>query len=216
MPPSADELLRCDQRPPILYLRSFEDEAKEMTIGRAIRQSFFGRLAGGGQAPYWFEQDDFAGILRWVGPYIALQRPGERRIHGAARKTVPNDQWKTVVSDFIRRSAFIILRAATSPGLQWEIEQVVNNFASTRLLFITPGKRAYYKAFSEWVTPLLPKALPQRLPPSRLVSFDQFWTPYPIKPRSDLIETISPFFRQHGIDFPRTAIEAYVRQQRIR
>lgn len=211
---SADELLRRDPRPPILYLRSFDDEAKQMTLVRALIQSFFGRLVGGGEAPYWFEQRDFGAYLSWVGPYIALARPGEGRVSGAARKTVPASKWKTVVRGFLGRAGFIVLRTATSPGLRWEIEQIVERFAPTRLLVITPGWSGDYQAFRKWAAPLLPKALPRRLPRSRLLAFDQAWTPYPLKPGADLVETISPFFRQHGIDFPRTSFEAYVREKR--
>jgi len=195
-------------------LRSFEDEAEEMTVRRSLLQSFTGRLVGGGEASYGFEQDDFAGYLNWVGPYITLARPGERRIHGAARKTVSNDEWKTVVSDFIQRSAFIVLRAGTSPGLRWEMEQIVKQFAPTRLLLITPGRRADYEAFRSWAAAVLPMAMPERLPRSRLVAFDRAWNPYALKPRANFIDTISPFFRQQGIDFPASAIDAYVRQQR--
>uniref|UniRef100_B3EJX4 Uncharacterized protein n=1 Tax=Chlorobium phaeobacteroides (strain BS1) TaxID=331678 RepID=B3EJX4_CHLPB len=170
---SADELLRRDKRPPILYLRSFEDEDKEMTLGRAIRQSIFGGVVGGGQAPYWFEQEDISVYMNWVGPYITIARPGERKIVGAARKTVNEDQWKAVVSDFIHRTSFIILRAAVSSGLRWEIEEIVKRFDPTRLLVITATISADYRSFCQKVSSVLPEPLPHKIPSIRLVAFNE-------------------------------------------
>uniref|UniRef100_B3EJX1 Uncharacterized protein n=1 Tax=Chlorobium phaeobacteroides (strain BS1) TaxID=331678 RepID=B3EJX1_CHLPB len=41
------------------------------------------------------------------------------------------------------------------------------------------------------------------------------WKPYVLKPRSSFIETIAPFFRRHGINYPTSSIDAQVRQQQI-
>jgi hypothetical protein len=101
--PTADQLLQRDQRPPVLFLRSFEDEqASEKT------SSQFGNV------PLWFPgkvRHEIALALRFglLGPVIAVGRPRDRMPQlGASRLYVPDGEWQDKVGKLMQDSGLVI------------------------------------------------------------------------------------------------------------
>lgn len=200
----AEELLARDQRPPILYLRSFADEVKDTEVPnvlRAMGRAIFARRISDQAAPYGpAEQDELANMMKKIGPYIAIGRPGEPMPElGAARMYVPDHLWRKKVSALMKRSKFVLVRAGRTQGLRWEMEHLVKHLEPTQLLVILPLEREAYKQFCQWVNRVLPKKLPAKAPKERLLMFDENWNPVPLKSQPSLIQTFTPFFLQNDI-----------------
>jgi hypothetical protein len=81
--------------------------------------------------------------LKPYGPVVAIARPGERwRPAGAARFVVQGkgEEWKGVVTDLIRRSSLILMIAGKTPGVTWEVNQIISEKVAHKLwLFFPPG-----------------------------------------------------------------------------
>jgi len=215
MTQTVEQLLRDDVRPPIVYLRSFNEEEQESKYGRSLRRTFFGRLVGGsGSAAYLEEQKEFGVYMRWVGPYIAITRPGEKSVSGAVRLEVSDRHWKSVVKKLLKKAGFVVVRLGGTPGLTWEIKEVIRMIRPTVILLITPGNKQEYKMLCQHMTSFFPHGLPTRMPNSRLLTFDERWHATPLKPRANLIESLAPFFRWNGVDFPVNSVEAFIRQKK--
>jgi hypothetical protein len=74
------------------------------------------------------EQMIFAEYFSELGPYVAIGRPGEAFESmdlGAAKFYVSDQEWATKVSELIDRAGAIVIEAAESDGLGWELQEVV-------------------------------------------------------------------------------------------
>lgn len=146
------------------------------------------------------EQLVFAIALSNIGPYVALGRPTENCKNmdlGAAKKFVSNEEWKDSVIDWLTRSAAVVVEAADSASLGWEIEQTIKIVPPTSVLIICPHTDSDYQSFSEATKHLFPKGLPGARPKSRLLTFDENWSPMALaNVDKELTESLQPFFRQ--------------------
>ena len=109
----------ADPRPPVLYLRSFEDDQFDFR-----RPAWQLRLR-------WFDLWSFrrnvdeamVDEVALYGPVVALGRPGEVTApFGAPRYRARHDEWQDVVTRTARRARAIVLVAGESPGLRWEFD----------------------------------------------------------------------------------------------
>ena len=205
----AEEVLANDKRSPILYLRSFGDEVDENGIVNGLT-AMFGRAVGGvGIGWGRQEQEALAGFLKRIGPYITVGRPGESLPDvGAAWKWIEDDHWKLEVGKLVKRACLIVVHAGRSDGLKWEFQHLVKNVDPKKILLIVPRKKGDYLQFRDWVTAILPKALPQKIPPGLLVIFNKSWQPQVLKSGNDLLAILYPFFKQNNIDSPHNALQA--------
>ena len=124
------------------------------------------------------EQMVFAEVFQSVGPYIALGRPTETFQDmdlGAAKTYVSDADWRTVVSMWLRDCGAVVLDAAHSASLGWEIEQVVQVVPPEHVLLICPETEAQYATFVDAHGTRFPQQLPAARPPSRLIIFDADW-----------------------------------------
>jgi len=97
----------------------------------------------------------------------------------------------------------VVLRAATSRGLSWEVSHLFKHYQAQRVLVILPNTKRKYRAFTGWANELFPSPFPESLPPSRLLYFDAQWVPIPLPNKDDnLMKTLLPFFRGNGIQIP--------------
>lgn len=153
--PTVDELLARDARPPVLYLRSFSDDRRDAR-GRTLKTIF---------DPTDGYQSREEAMIEWakaIGPVIAIGRPGENLPElGAARMYVSNDQWQERVSQLLDEAGFVVLRAASSPGLRWELNQVVRRRDLRSLLILLPDSDSDYAQFTAWANEVLPMPLPE-------------------------------------------------------
>jgi hypothetical protein len=192
-----DKLL-TDDRPPILFLRSFAGEAKESRWRLGYLRG--SRLSGRGHDPKiaglisnpWYrleqyldrsgdlriEQAKIADAMSSMGPYIAIARPGEAPAWtdtGAMRVEAEQNEWQQVVSELIEVSAGILIELGHSIGLSWEIDEVIKRDRPTKVLLILPKTKDSYDLFRNSLGHKFPKGLPAKGPPSQFIVFDDDW-----------------------------------------
>lgn len=110
IPPSV-----ADPRPPVLYLRSFEDD------GRAPKYPNLGNLLG--SAMYWTDEHRLVEGLKTIGPVIAIGKPGEGAPQvGAARTYASQSEWQEEVRNRMKSAHVVVVRCATTQGLLWEFK----------------------------------------------------------------------------------------------
>jgi hypothetical protein len=101
--PNVEHVLRVDPRPPILYLRSFQDDQAFRLFERSLAR--------------------FNGL----GPLIALGSPGDAgQPRGGYYSYVSSDQWKDRITEYMQRARIIILVPAVTEGVDWEIATIKN------------------------------------------------------------------------------------------
>jgi hypothetical protein len=117
----AIQLLRRDSRAPILYLRSFDDDA-------ALDPGGSGKTI----------EVRLAEVFRKLGPVISIGKPGEKLPQlGTNRFYVSDDDWRTAIEYFLRRAQAIVILVGGSPGVRWEVEEALRT-AGRHLLFFFP------------------------------------------------------------------------------
>jgi hypothetical protein len=164
---SATELLRQDQRSPVVYLRPFRDDGFPMARSTWRRELFLLQALTGDT-----REQVLARTAREVGPFIALGRPGETLPElGASRLYVAEDDWRLVVQDLLSRAALVIVQAGDTPSLRWELGEVVGHVRPDASLLFLPrplstekARQNWYAAFACWAEPLMPDVLPTAIP----------------------------------------------------
>jgi hypothetical protein len=172
-PPTLDESL-SDPRGVVLYLRFFGDDERTRFRPRdLLLLPFF---------PTWTFRGKEVHLNRAFGEYgplVAIGRPGDRRPpFGACRVFVDEARWREVVLDLMERSQLVILRAAVSPGLAWELEQVLRRVPPRRLVLFLPFGRREWGVRLEAFGALFDRHCPEPLvrgDRSPLVDFDDSW-----------------------------------------
>jgi hypothetical protein len=162
--PSAASLMSKDPRPPVLYLRSFQDDS--------IAAQGKLHYASSGQTGGWYqlslvaetEEEQLAQVMNEIGPFVAIGRPGEKVPEiGAARMYANDDEWRSKVLNLIGRAKLIVLRAGDSSNVLWELESVVKLVRPEQVILLVPDGSAQYNVFRRRVEkniPSLPFALP--------------------------------------------------------
>lgn len=122
-----------DTRPPVLYLRSFSVDKLTARTGRR------------GAAMVRTEEEQLTRAFRGFGPVLAIGQPGEPLpMAGAAKLQVDGTEWQDAVLELIGKAGLVLIGAGTSPGLLWEIDQVVRLIPPERIVIFIPfGKEAY-------------------------------------------------------------------------
>jgi hypothetical protein len=215
----AEEALRSDNRPPVLYLRSFtDDETFFDDINSTVR-------AQESSIPVYksTEEELMAGVMDEIGPFVAIGRPGEMLPDLGAARLYVGKEWKQVIEDLIRRSRLIVMRAGDTSGFWWEFENVVKSASPEKILLLLPNDRVRYGLLRRHADQLLPKPLPEvpsfnqkrsKKNLSGLLYFERDWTPrqVPIKVNKftlfssyskDLKWSLEPVFRQLGLPYRR-------------
>jgi len=124
----AISLLEKDTRPPILYLRSFDDdELVDTTRSSAViplTNTYEVRI---NQA------------LANIGPMISIGRPGEALPKiGSARFYVSDEEWQTAIEYFLNRAVAVVIMMGSTKGVLWEIERAIQYTNPERLLIFFP------------------------------------------------------------------------------
>ena len=190
---SANELLLKDQRPPVLYLRSFEAEA---VTRRTFRWWWL-------ISPAWLwdltsEEEYLAKALNVIGPTIAIGKPGEELPElGAARLYVGHNEWRQTVKSYSERSKLVVLRLGETPGFWWELENALKTLRPENLLLIVPFNREQYDAFCARAKDHFVHPLPKYVDSRKLlrgtkslrgmIYFKPDWTPVYIDLRSVVV-----------------------------
>lgn len=130
------ELVKKDNRPIVLYLRSFHDDTKiklraRATDGRILLERF---------VKISFEElvtDHLWGF----GPVLAIGDPGTRGQPaplGAARHFVTDTSWQETTTHLMLQASMIVAIAAATPGLAWEIGTIVERGILAKLVLLLP------------------------------------------------------------------------------
>ena len=123
---------RIDRRPPVLLLRSFDDDMMIVKESRGSRSTDLHRKG------MTFERvvEDH---LSPFGPFVAIGRPEEPLSPlGAARDYVPDSDWQDEVQQRIQAAAIVVLMIGTSQGLAWELARLRDLGQLHKLILLFP------------------------------------------------------------------------------
>src|SRR6202521_5017525 len=108
--------------------------------------------------------------LSEISPVIAIGRPGERLPRlGAARKYVPDEQWRDEGSPLAGECPMVFLLGGHTKGVVWEVLHVVATCPQEKILLLLPPKvdEGVWSLFFHGIgAQALP--LPRDLPPDSL------------------------------------------------
>jgi len=155
---TAQALTAHDTRPPVLYLRSFQDDpiAASSTLAPVIRA-----LLPLPSHTVVTEEEQLAMVMNEIGPFIAIGKPGEPLPElGAARLYVGDDEWQATIATLMARAQLVILRAGETAGFWWEVQRATQAVKPERLVFLIPYSKAQYEVFRQRAQVYLPCPLP--------------------------------------------------------
>jgi len=140
---SIEEAAGRDRRAPILFLRSFADDAIQvrtapiLTLERmplecpAVDPKFWGKLIR-------FEEV-LAGALWGIGPVVAIGAPGEDLPQpGAVRSYYDDASWQSEVKALMRHAQLVFVVPSTHKWLRWEIETLFQLGLAAKIVFVLP------------------------------------------------------------------------------
>jgi hypothetical protein len=177
-----------DPRPPVLFLRAFDDDGKKTFQPTGILAQLHGifRYAQILKLTFVFiihptklmklflnadtysTEELLAKVFRPCGPLVAIGRPGEiLATSGAERMYVPDEKWQQVVLDYLGKSQAVILQPAQTEGVRWEIEKVFSLVPRHKILLSMlnfKDRPNLYEEFRSWMKQEHKVALPLALP----------------------------------------------------
>jgi len=152
---SIRESQEYDQRPPILFLRSFRDDQVALSPPRI---PLVGRLVN------LFQRKGSLDIILLeegtaYGPVVAIGQPGEPLPpYGASRDYFHGGDWKGVVSKLADESRCIVICLDPTAGVMWELNHILSRGHGPKTLFLmNPGSReveknkALVKVVTSWM-----------------------------------------------------------------
>jgi hypothetical protein len=130
----ADDARRADERPPVLFLRSFQNDQVSL---RSVSAAAVVRLVDPA-----FEQAHLEDVLQTslsLGPVIAVGRPSDAAPPvGVPRLYVPTAEWQNVIVDLMGDASLIVVGMSESAGVIWEVEQLVARRYLEKAVFVVP------------------------------------------------------------------------------
>lgn len=199
---SAQAMLDQDLRAPVVYLRSFQDDAVAAVgsdyPGRGALWTFVSAIAT--------EEEQLAQVMKDFGPFIAIGKPGEKLPElGAARMYLEDSEWRDKVRELMSRANLVVLRAGTTDGLWWEVETAAKIVSPEKILFLLPYEREQYDAFRLKAEKYLPCRLPDYLTGKKKITagsirgilyFEPDWRPHFLELKGfDRAEFTKPWVR---------------------
>lgn len=125
--PTAEAVLEADKRPPILFLRSFQDDAKinySSTTNVAFDYSLESRIS-----EHFFK----------FGPFIAVDAPKRKVLAlGAARAKLGDGDWKMQVTNWMDASCLIVVLLGVTHWVEWELRQILERGHVHKLILCFP------------------------------------------------------------------------------
>ena len=138
----ANKLLSNPDYRPIVFLRSFADDAATVTSKR-LTDRLIGRRRR--------LEEIAVGALAPLGAAIAIGQPGERLPKlGAIRAYYADDQWQAAVLEWMRRAHLIAIVGGASRWTLWEFKQVLDSAYTDKLLLLLPPDRDEAARLARW------------------------------------------------------------------
>lgn len=140
--PTSSELMAADPRPPVLYLRSFDEDKLQLAASATIN-SVMQRISPWRRRRF---EEFLAEELSKLGPVVAISPPGTKLPPlGAARMTLGNDEWQNRVHEIAQRAVCVVMSATPAEvreGLRWEISYLGTHVQHGRILLVVAPWRA--------------------------------------------------------------------------
>lgn len=126
-----------DPRPPILLLRSFEDDTTPLERTRDPNSWIRSVI----MPSFWTLEETVEKVLGARGPVIAIGRPGEPvPPAGAAREYLANDEWQDRVRELIGQARLVVVVLGDTEGLRFEYQTLLDQGASPKLVLLFPPR----------------------------------------------------------------------------
>jgi hypothetical protein len=136
---SLEQAQALDQRRPVLFLRSFQDD----TVALAAPPSGFAYKLFGYADRNKTVDELLLEECTTFGPVVALGNPNDPvPPYGAARGYAKHSDWQKMVSELMEASAAIVICVDETPSLWWEIEYVSRNAHLGKTLLLLHPKFA--------------------------------------------------------------------------
>jgi hypothetical protein len=138
---------------PVLYLRSFRDDAN---TARTLLQPQGMLLPS-----FATQEEQISMVMHPIGPLLAIGRPGERLPElGASRLYVRDEVWQETIEHLMRRARLVVLYAGDTEGFWWEVHRAVRLLRPEQLVFLILYNAAHYAQFRQRAEAVLPCQLP--------------------------------------------------------
>jgi hypothetical protein len=156
--PAMEEVLEKDQRPPVLYLRAFNQESQFFIMGTKEKygkwaKSFHAAVSKSDQK-IGLTLEEYLGndLRRSIGPFVALGSPEDYLAPpGALRMYAKDDEWKDKFEALAQRAAAIIVEVSKSDNLRWEFEHLRSEALQEKLFVLTrPSMEGSRFAWAIW------------------------------------------------------------------
>jgi hypothetical protein len=155
--PDAAAVLARDPRPPVIYLRPFEQDQEIFAklpwnwrnYRLYLRQILMRRKS------LHMTLEDFLSpeIANRIGPFVALGNPLDFvPPDGAARAYVADEEWPKHFADMVRRARCMVLLAASSEHVMWELKEIRALGLESKLFVLTRPKLTAGTKIATWGT----------------------------------------------------------------
>jgi hypothetical protein len=194
-------VLQRDTRPPVLFLRPFQEDTR-VSYDQPVGFREGGQNLARASAKPVSRESRIARELSQIGPFVATGQPGESLPPlGAARLYIADDQWRETITSLVQRSAVVVLQPELSPGTLWEVTLVAQTLDPRRLLLLVPNPSLRPLAFQRVrsiVAQILRASLPSadQCPPCDAFMFNEQHTPMPIQFGRWFRPALKPFVQQ--------------------
>lgn len=131
--PKGEDLLKEDTRPPVLYLRSFNNDNLKNDSGKIKFLNVLTPL----DPP---DEVDLCRFLFTYGPVIAIGKPGEEIPPLGASRMYAGENWKEKICVLMDQSQYIIILLNNTNGLKWEISEAIRRSLINKTIFIMPPR----------------------------------------------------------------------------
>jgi hypothetical protein len=140
--PTVEEVIANDRRPPVLYLRSFDQESTRFAEVSPEAAARYSEITSYQRTllSYNLTLEQFFGreITRTIGPFIALGNPTDYlQPEGAYRTYASDGNWQEYFTDLSDRATGILMQMGNSDNLNWELVSIRNRGLQTKLFVIT-------------------------------------------------------------------------------
>jgi hypothetical protein len=137
---SLEQAQIADPRPPVLFLRSFRDDAVALPpLDGGFAYRLFDYAAKDKSLDELLLEEGTA-----LGPVVALGNPSDAvPPYGAARGYAGNRDWRKMVADLMRDAAAIVICVDDTENLWWEVERTYQHaYIEKTLLLLHPKYRS--------------------------------------------------------------------------
>lgn len=137
--------MRSDKRPPVLYLRSFQQESEHFVVGKMekLRPYFSNwliKLTAKNHTVVGLTFEEFLGqeVDKELGPFVALGSPKDYLPpEGASRLYASDKNWLKHFDDLLDRCLLVLVEVGESSNLKWELSQIKQRGFKNKLFILT-------------------------------------------------------------------------------